>query len=326
MNSVIQKLKHNTWLKIIALFFAILLWSYVISSTDPTRLRNVKDIAIQANGYEQLEASGLVVRGNFNDVFGKATVGVEARVSEMGQLTNQTVTVTADLTKIKAKGTYDIHLTATTPTGEVARIEPSTIQVEVDELISNTVPVSVEYQGELAPDLYHEEPELSQKTIQITGARTDVERVSKGVCVMDLSKVTESVEQSYTVELRDADGNAITDGTFVGELPSIMVNMEVKSQKTVPIDVSASACFEDAGDIADGKQIQAVYSMPSQVTLVGDKAVLEDVTKVTIKKIRLNGISQTTSFDVALSLPSGVTLITTDKIQLTVELIEGPVQ
>ena len=39
MNSVIQKLKHNTWLKIIALFFAILLWSYVISSTDPTRLR-----------------------------------------------------------------------------------------------------------------------------------------------------------------------------------------------------------------------------------------------------------------------------------------------
>ncbi|MFR7473225.1 MAG: hypothetical protein ACLUVV_00290 [Christensenellales bacterium] len=119
MNSVIQKLKHNTWLKIIALFFAILLWSYVISSTDPTRLRNVKDIAIQANGYEQLEASGLVVRGNFNDVFGKATVGVEARVSEMGQLTNQTVTVTADLTKIKAKGTYDIHLTATTPTGEV---------------------------------------------------------------------------------------------------------------------------------------------------------------------------------------------------------------
>ena len=181
MNSVIQKLKHNTWLKIIALFFAILLWSYVISSTDPTRLRNVKDIAIQANGYEQLEASGLVVRGNFNDVFGKATVGVEARVSEMGQLTNQTVTVTADLTKIKAKGTYDIHLTATTPTGEVARIEPSTIQVEVDELISNTVPVSVEYQGELAPDLYHEEPELSQKTIQITGARTDVERVSISV-------------------------------------------------------------------------------------------------------------------------------------------------
>ena len=41
---------------------------------------------------------------------------------------------------------------------------------------------------------------------------------------------------------------------------------------------------------------------------------------------RLNGISQTTSFDVELSLPSGVTLITTDKIQLTVELIDGPVQ
>ena len=82
-------------------------------------------------------------------------------------------------------------------------------------------------------------------------------------------------------------------------------------------------CIRDR-DIADGKQIQAVYSTPSQVTLVGDKAVLEDVTKVTIKKIRLRGISQTTSFDVELSLPSGVTLITTDKIQLTVELIDVP--
>jgi len=59
-------------LKIIALFFAILLWSYVISSTDPTRLRNVKDIAIQANGYEQLEASGLGVRA------GRGSAGIPA--------------------------------------------------------------------------------------------------------------------------------------------------------------------------------------------------------------------------------------------------------
>ena len=59
MNSVIQKLKHNTWLKIIALFFAVLLWSYVISATDPTRLRNVKDIAIQANGYEPVSYTHL---------------------------------------------------------------------------------------------------------------------------------------------------------------------------------------------------------------------------------------------------------------------------
>ncbi len=326
MNSVVKKLKHNTSLKIIALFFAILLWSYVISSTDPTRLRNVKNIAVQALGYEELEKSGLVVRGNFNDVFGTATVGVEAPVSEMGQLTNQTVTVTADLTNIKAKGIYDIHLTATTPTGEVARIEPSTIQVEVDELTTNTVPVSVEYKGELNASLYHEEPELSQKTIQISGARTDVERVSKGVCVIDLSKVTESIEQSYSLELRDEDGNAVDSSAFIGELPSITVKMEVKAQKTVPIDVSASACFEDASDIAEGKLIQAVYCTPSTVTLVGDKSVLDAVSKVTIKKIRLNGIQQTTSFDVELSLPSGVTLITTDKIQLTVELIDAPQQ
>ena len=67
-----------------------------------TRLRNVKDIAIQANGYEQPEASGPVVRGNFNDVRQGHRVGVEARVSEMGQsFTNQTVTVTADPIKIK---------------------------------------------------------------------------------------------------------------------------------------------------------------------------------------------------------------------------------
>lgn len=320
MSAVINKLKHNTWLKVIALFFAVLLWSYVISATDPTRLRNVRDISIQVEGYDQLREQGLMVRGNFTEVFGKATVGVEVRVSEMSQLSNQSIVVKADLTKIKAKGTYDIHLTATTPTGEVARIEPATVQVQVDELATNTVPVSVEYQGTLAADLYHEEPVLSEKTIEISGPKADVERVSKGVCVIDLSKVTGSMEQSYTVELRDKDGNKVPGTLFIGEIPSILVEMEVMHQKTVPIDVSAVGCFEDPSDVAQGKQIHAVYSTPSQVTLVGDKDVLDGLDKASIRKIRLNRLEQTKSFDVTLSLPSGVTLITTDKIQLTVEL------
>ncbi len=71
------------------------------------------------------------------------------------------------------------------------------------------------------------------------------------------------------------------------------------------------------------KQIQAVYSTPSQVTLVGEGRWR--MTKVTIKKIRLNGISQTTSLMWSCHCCKRQH-ITTDKIQLTVELIDGPVQ
>lgn len=323
MSNLFKKLKHNTSLKLIALFFGILIWSYVISATDPTRIRNISHVPIQVTGYDRLQKDGLVIRGNYNDIFGDVTVGVEARISEMGQLSNQTITVKADLSRIQAKGTYDVHLSATTPTGEVARIEPATIHLEVDELASKTVPVSVEYKGELASDLYHAEPVLSAKTVEISGPRTDVERVSKGVCVVDLSKVTESVEQAYTVELRDADGNAVSGDAF-GESASVMVKMDVMAQKTVPIDVSAINCFTDPSDIANGKRIRLVSASPAEVTLVGDEAVLKTLEKVTIEKVRLNGLNQTKSFDVQLSLPSGVTLITTDKIQLTVEVDNLP--
>ncbi len=53
--------KNNLVLKIMALFFAIVLWSYVLSETNPARDKVLPEVPITYTHQEQLDAQDLAI-------------------------------------------------------------------------------------------------------------------------------------------------------------------------------------------------------------------------------------------------------------------------
>ena len=318
MKQFFGRLRHNTGMKLIALFFAILTWNFVITVDDPLRSRTVKDVPIDVVGLTELEDKDLIVRGDLAQIFEDVQVVVDVRVSEAGRLNATVVNVKADLSSITRKGEYTIYLSATTAVGDVVSVKPASLTLEVEERITRAVPVSATFKGTLDNNLHHEEPVLSQSQIEITGARSDVERVRSAVCQIDLSKVSESINRSYNLILLDEAGEVVSSDLFVSELPAVTAQMTVLGKKTVPISTDVQLCLQNPEDVAAGYAVAGISFTPQTVELVGDAKALESLQTVGIQGVRLSGDRATRTYDVKLSLPDGVQLLGQTPIKMTV--------
>lgn len=322
MKEFFLRIRHNTGMKIVALIFAVLIWSYVITTTDPLRTSRVRNVPIELVGAEVLAENDLTIRGDLSKIFANTSVDVELKVSDMNRLTADNVTVIADVSQITHKGTYTITLQARTTVGVSATPQQTEVEIEVDDKEARTIPLSVAFTGTLSEDLYKEEAVTSLENVVVTGAKTDLDQVSRAVCRVDLSKVNDSVHEVMPILLLDAQGNEIDTALFAMDNSSATVRMEVLAKKTVPIDATLEKCFSDPQNVGRGKQIASLRFNQNEVVIVGPSEVVEKITSVNIKLLRLGGIKTSRTYTVELDLPEEVRLLTTNPIQLTVEVVD----
>jgi YbbR domain-containing protein len=319
MKRLWQSIRNNWGLKLAALFFAVLIWSFVISVQDPLRARRLENVPLRVIGLQSIEDAGLIVRNS--ELLNPVTMVVDVRISDTNRFNLSTVTVTADLSQIQRKGTYDIYLSGQTMVGEVVSVTPSVISLDVDERITREIPVSYAYSGQLSDALIHMEPTLSASVIEITGAQKDVALVSSAVAVIDLSGVTESVKNSYNLSLLDKNNQPVSSDLFVNTLPAVTVKMEVFHKRTLGIASDPEQCIEDLSAIADGYQITNISFSQATIIVYGTKEAIDALPAyVTIRPVKVNGLRATKTFEVFVLLPKGIMEVSYTPIHMTVTI------
>ena len=153
--------KHKILAFLLALIVSICLWFYAVTVVNPDDSTTINGISVQFEGLDALTARGLMLTGGDDT---KVSVKMRARRSDLKELNNETVSATADVSRISASGeyqlTWNLVLPDTVATGDVSEISsiPSRISVQVSEVMKNAdVPVKVEYTGELAESLTYQE-------------------------------------------------------------------------------------------------------------------------------------------------------------------------
>ncbi len=89
-----SRISNNTAPKLASLFFAVLLWIYVMDIENPETLRTFKDVPIQLINVEELQDSGLILINNQNYT---VDVKVEGRRSDVLNVKKAEIGLTADL-------------------------------------------------------------------------------------------------------------------------------------------------------------------------------------------------------------------------------------
>ena len=119
------------WLKLLSLLLALVLWTYIISSTPSlTRTKLIENVSVTPSGANTLSAYTLAVSTDiFTSYQNSVDVSVTVPQSQYPLLAARNIRVTPDFTGISSPGTYDVPLVATTTYGTVSKITPSTISV-----------------------------------------------------------------------------------------------------------------------------------------------------------------------------------------------------
>mgnify|MGYP006878442149 FL=1 len=195
---------NNFWLKVISLVFAILIWSYVINETNPSRSAVFSDLGLSVNYEYSLRNSGLVLQNDISRL-PKIRVSMDIPYKEYRNVKASNITVYIDLSKITSTGTYELPVYASCSNSEavITSVSPSTVSVVVDNLATAEIPIIPSYSNTLPDNLYMQsEAVISPGVLNISGPENYVSKIAAAKVDIDLSVMTDG----YTASLPYTSG------------------------------------------------------------------------------------------------------------------------
>lgn len=192
------------------------------------------------------------------------------------------------------------------------RIDPESIDVEIEEKITQMFPVEAELnKQQLAPDFYVDSMEVIPSEVEVTGAKSVIESISfVKATVSGEEGINQSFEQEAKVRVLDKDLNKL-DIIIVPETVKVKVNI-VENKVEVPI------VLKTTGTPPDGVSIDSVSSETDMITLFGPSSILNEIKEFGVE-IDVSKIDKSGTVEVNLKKPKGVSSISMTTIKVDVK-------
>jgi len=191
------------------------------------------------------------------------------------------------------------------------RLDPATIDVVIEEKITQTFRVDPEMNERLLAENFHVvKIDVVPATIEVTGAKSVIESISfvKASITGD-NEINKSFEQQASVRVLDRDLTKL-NVTIVPEQVNVKVEIAEYS-KEVPIVLKLR------GTPADGVAVDSIATEDKTVSLFGSRKALDQI-KQFIVDVDVSEVKESGTMDLDLKKPKGVTGMSLDKIKVKV--------
>lgn len=315
---------RSVWfIRIISLILAGLLW--VTVNVDDNMDSDSLIFNDTSSDMEVMDNVPLEIRFNSEEyvVSGlpqEVSVTVEGPPSAVTPVVRQqNFEVFVDLTDY-GPGTHQVSLQHSGISNQLAvTIEPKTIEVTIEEKVSESFGVNVDYLNEtsLASDLELGEAEVNPSEVQITGASSIVERVASVKAIIDVGEATKTIEdQEAPVKVYDNQGNELNVLVDPNEV-NVTVPI-VERMKQVPFQLKG------VGGAPEGVIVNSLTTERQQIMVYGAHEALVSMEELPPIEVDLTDVSEDQTVEVKVPVPEGVKRVEpeTIKVQIDVDQIQ----
>lgn len=295
---------------------AITLWFMVNGNADMLITQDFNSIPITLTNVEALTEKNLVLADDKNYYLNLQVKGTDKNLRNVNM---KEVTAEVDLSDIDEKGTYDLDVEVKGLANSViiSSMNPTSLAIEVDNIIKEALDVVVLLEGKPANDLSVISAK-SQEQVEVEGPEESIARIDKITTTVDVSGLESDTTRHLEVAAYDATGNPITDLEI---LPNV-VEVEIVLGKTKSIGIIPST----TGNPANGYIVTGVQIEPSKVLIGAKEALLNAIDTIPIDPIDVSGQSKTFTKDINLTPPQGCYFLDdSGKVKATIS-IESPVE
>ena len=295
---------------------AITLWFMVNGNADMLITQDFNSIPITLTNVEALTEKNLVLADDKNYYLNLQVKGTDKNLRNVNM---KEVTAEVDLSDIDEKGSYDLDVEVKGLANSViiSSMNPTSLAIEVDNIIKEALDVVVLLEGKPANDLSVISAK-SQEQVEVEGPEESIARIDKITTTVDVSGLESDTTRHLEVAAYDATGNPITDLEI---LPNV-VEVEIVLGKTKSIGIIPST----TGNPANGYIVTGVQIEPSKVLIGAKEALLNTIDTIPIDPIDVSGQSKTFTKDINLTPPQGCYFLDdSGKVKATIS-IESPVE
>ncbi len=319
--SVWAAMSRHMLLKLLSFVFAIMLWSYVISSSPSiTRTRTISDLTGYVSGQATLEIYKLALLTDPTAALSDISVQVEVPQASYSQVTADNVQVTLDISSVRTAGPQQVALKATSTYGKVVSIFPSSLTLTFETLDSRSVPVQVQRTGEAEAGYWYNTSLVNPQQITVTGATSLVQNISHATVVCDVSSRTAYFMTAQRFALIDGTGAEIPQTMLNTSASSINVGVDIYPTKEIEISTTTDDVLD--GQVADGYQVESISIQPETVTVAADQEILDGLDKLVISPIAIDSPSQSFTKRATISGLTDFKYISQEQVYVTVQIAE----
>ncbi len=315
-------------LRLLSIFFAIIIWASVISGDDATWQITETNIPVHVVGAEDLEARGLALKQDVDDLIAgtlkSVSVQLEGTKAAVTGLNSSNLRAVLDLSQILREGKGQQLRLDIQGAGNlgIKRINPAdSITLDVESLYTDdNLPVTVVFTGTL-PEGYirpSDEKSVLPSKISISGTESDVQAIKHAYVEVDLTNATQSINQQYEFLLTDENYNPIDAPTVKVSTPTVIVRSSIYKTKTVPIQWRGSF----VGEVFPGYVLGDITLIPNEVTIAGNAEDIENIYYVYVNSIDLTGMFEPFSQEVELIVQNGVKWMSFSSAEILVDITE----
>ena len=244
-----QKFQSSKWLTskphvmVVSFLLAFVLWAVVVLSVNSTGTRTIDGVVVRIPSTgASFHALGLEIIDDGQTTY-TASVTVSGDRAVIGALNEDSFTVTPVFTSVTQPGTYTLQLQATKTNQmqnfTIRSVNPAELSLTFAEVVTENFNVIPEVTGISVAEGYVLQPvTCTPGTIQISGAESSIERISKVVAVAAVDKeLSESTTAYGNIHLLDEAGNLIPASNFRMDASQIELLIPVYKEGDLPLEV-----------------------------------------------------------------------------------------
>lgn len=190
-------------------------------------------------------------------------------------------------------------------------IEPSYADISLQEKITEDHRVEAEFNRSiLAEGFEAEQPEVSPKTVKITGAKDVIEKISYVKATIDASGlINDTIKREARVTVLDRELNKLD---VIVEPATVSVTIPVTNPRK-----NVSVKINQTGTPPEDIDIKTVSTATPEVMIFGTTEILKDIDELEVS-VDVSGIHEDTEVEVPLKVPVGVNKVTPEKIKVKI--------
>jgi len=287
-------------LKIFAAIIAISLWFYVVQVQNPDIKKTIKGVPVVFTQSGLLEEKNLVMLNE-----SEYTVDIEIRGPRKNVMAvnKKNLTVLADLGDIETTGRHTVVTNVVMPYSnlEVLSKSPSTVSVDVDNLITVQKPVEIFTEGTPKDSYVVGNKTTNPETITIKGPKSIIDGIQSVGVPVTISGKSADMAGRAPVVARGTGDKEIANRYLTYSMEEVEYHVEILKSKTVKLEL----VFSEGAKLFAGEYVLDENSIKT-VQIAGVQAMVENMETIKTEPITLRDISSGGEVAVTLDLPEGV--------------------
>jgi len=302
--------ERNGTLKIISVFFAIVLWLYAVSELNPEISWTISNVPVTILNEDKLVKRDLILAYEPVD---RTSIRVKGLTNDIRRINESAIKATLNLDNAKGPGTLQIPLNIEGLPRDVNLEKVPEITVIVNNLVSKEIPLDISIKGSLPSGYYLHPPAIEPTTLVLTGAESLLKNAVQGVVELDIRNSRGFIKKSLPIILKDAGGRTIAESKYITmEQDYAMISAQINPVKAVPVDPVIT------GKPAEGYEVTGVEIQPVQVTVNADASIIDSLVSIPTGIVDVQEAKRDVHMSIELKPPEGIHLDPGESDQVSV--------